>query len=170
MGWNTTDTCATPDLCSKALQKCIDPSCNLNAYDCAGATLLVCNPGRTGFVQKETCASTDLCDKAQGQCDICTPGVFSCNRAELHQCDATGQTNPVVQTCSSVDRCQASGVVGNCLLCDLDEYRCSLNVLQKCAADRLGFADETDCGATGTCFVAATSHECVPVGMGGAPP
>jgi hypothetical protein len=104
----------------------------------------------TGFV-KTTCASALLCDEEYSQCDICSPDAYSCDGKDLHQCDPSGQTNPVTQTCKSAALCSAAN--GKCL-CEVGEFRCSGSVLQQCATDQLGFENGSDCGDITLCDAA----------------
>jgi hypothetical protein len=111
--------CDTPALCDAANKKCATAACTVDQHTCASQNLLVCNAGRTGFIQAQTCGSAALCDAANGQCDICVPGNYSCDSAgALHSCSPDGQSNPIFQTRNSVAHCTASGSTGS-LVCDV---------------------------------------------------
>jgi hypothetical protein len=164
-GWSVQDTCDTAELCDAPGQTCDEPACQPGDYECAGTELLGCNAGQTGLVPIDTCDSVALCDATQGQCDVCTPGVYTCMGDDLHQCDTAGQAAPVAQECGA-GRCFASGMSGGCYLCDVDEYRCSNGVLQRCAPNRLGFTAQMDCTDQSLCDEA--NGMCLPGGGGGA--
>jgi hypothetical protein len=74
----------------------------------------------------------------------------------------------VIQTCTAINRCFASGASGGCHLCDEGEYRCSGSVLQLCnASTRQAFDDVMDCTDMALCD--APNGMCLPDGSGGAP-
>src|SRR5258708_6134863 len=101
-------------------------ACGVGQHTCASQNLLVCNPGRTGFVQAQACNSAALCDATNGQCDVCVPDNYSCDTGgALHLCAGDGQTNPIFQTCNSVAHCSANGTAGSCLVCDVNQFNCT---------------------------------------------
>src|SRR5262249_38072515 len=146
--------CATSALCDAKAQVCHDPACDVGDHDCAQKDLLVCNPGRTGLVLQKTCQSVDLCDGAHGECDICTPGQYRCDGADLLQCDPPEQAEPVAVHCNSAAHCHADGATGTCYVCDDGQFNCTdAGVLQSCM-DRAGFVDGPDCGDLAHCDAA----------------
>jgi hypothetical protein len=91
---------------------------------------------------------------------VCVANVYSCEGADLHKCDAAGQSSPIAQTCNSAAHCQANGTMGQCLLCDPGDYRCSGSLLQTCSADQLSFDLVEDCGDPTLCDKAGKT--CLP--------
>lgn len=166
-GWvSDGPACATAALCKADKHACQEPECDVGYHECSqDGTLRICNADRTGLAAEKKCAA--ICDDTNGQCDACKPGVFSCDGAELHQCDAEGQTNPLKDTCDSAALCDKDA--GRCLVCVPDQYYCSSEGdLQQCSPDGLELMPNDSCGSEALCD--ADSGKCLPDGAAGAPP
>jgi hypothetical protein len=122
-----------------------------------GAQLLVCNPGRTGFVLSDTCASAALCDEMNGMClaaPACAVGQKKCQGAWLQVCNADRSGYENLMQCANANLCDDEN--GECDDCVAPAFQCTADSkLQQCDASG-HWALLQDCSLTSaTCDASA---------------
>ena len=151
-GWMPRDTCATQELCLSGLAGCAGgacacqaPVCEEGETRCTGATLQICNRGRTDWDVVSDCGSEALCtlglelSPARCEAPACAPGQFVCEDAVLRTCrgDLTGFQDEDV--CVGAAFCNAGAGQCDPAPCESGERSCNGAQIQVCAEDRTGF-------------------------------
>lgn len=167
-GVGTVGTCGANHQCTytcdAATYKDCSGTCILKTVCCLSAE---CPPGRTN--------STPTCDAAHACTYPCASGFQDCNGVCISkdscctdaQCPTTTLPNecqyngclpsnscgakprPSTTPCSSgAGTCDGNS---SCIVCAADQYRCSGSVLEKCKADRSGFATVSNCTSPALC-------------------
>jgi hypothetical protein len=162
----TPSTCATKELCNAAQAKCDAPVCNVGQKICDGASLKICNAGRTGYDVMSTCASAALCNKTTLKCDtaICMPNQKRCMGAQLQTCNASLTDYDPGVACASAALCNSTTLVCDPPACMANDKQCSGAKPQTCSADLTHWVDGTACatgcsgGACNACSVG--QHRC----------
>ncbi|MEO7032274.1 MAG: hypothetical protein ABI548_00500, partial [Polyangiaceae bacterium] len=149
--WNSTTSCATPQLCDAAKAICDPPVCAVGQKTCVGAVLKVCNAGRTGYDVSSTCASAALCNQTTLKCDTptCMPGQQQCNGAQLQTCNAD-QTGWNSVACASAALCNKTTLKCDPATCMAGQQQCSGAQLQTCNANLNGY-DSINCASAALC-------------------
>ncbi|HEX4353357.1 MAG TPA: DUF4215 domain-containing protein, partial [Polyangiales bacterium] len=101
--------CATAALCNALIGMCTSATCTPNQFACQGDTLEQCNGDGTGFTSMSSCAK-GMCDATGSDCNLCQPGVKSCDQRTVLTCNASGQgydhaACAGTQTCVGAGRC-----------------------------------------------------------------
>lgn len=169
-GWTTQATCATNDLCSCALTDpdgagplsnscanglykdgCGNVVCGapLANYQCSGAELQKCQPGRNGWDKVSTCDAANLCYPgespgfASGYCLACpVAGELSCAGNTLRACSGDRRSWNTSQMCGLGCMTVSNGQ-DYCAACSAGTVQCAGKNLQTCPADQKGFQSQT---------------------------
>ncbi|MES1174058.1 MAG: hypothetical protein ABUL62_06990 [Myxococcales bacterium] len=162
----TSSSCATTALCNAAKAKCDAPVCAVGQKTCDGATLKICNAGRTGYDVLDTCASAALCNTTTFKCDtqVCAANQKRCNGAQLQTCNATLTGYDAGVACASAALCNSVTLMCDAATCAANATRCSGAKVQTCSADLTHWVDGATCangcsgGACNACGVG--EHRC----------
>ncbi len=169
-GWRALQRCSSAALCVDApgeVSRCLDRECE-PGITCSGADLLQCNADLDGFDLIQSCLSAAHCDAMSGACEEtrCVPGEVTCNGATLQRCNdgPTGHDkladcataalcdDLAAATCgSSVQSCDADGVVCPDPTCAAGELRCSGTRLEVCNDGLNGWSFVDECVTPGVC-------------------
>jgi Cys-rich repeat protein len=207
-GRNTvnTETCASAGLCNETEDRC--DQCNVSGYSCSAGALRSCDVTTGQWVPEGTrncfpppsgntlytCSGSTLtgpttctiCDDTDNQCDVCSPGAYSCSAGTLRRCNSTGQgydpgiacEGTTLRSCSgstlSTSQCPAMMPTCNsaqtaCVSgCTNGTTRCSVNTLQTCVGQEW-VSDSSPCangcfggaGPNAYCGVCSSGTQCM---------
>lgn len=131
-GFEDEEICTTLAPCNEQAGACTELACLPNQKRCKGDALEECNGDQSAFILSEQCGA-GLCDAANLECDVCIPGVDTCQDSSIRRvCSADGQTLTPVACNQPTPYCIGAG---QCVQC----------------------TDTTQCTASGACYVASCS-------------
>ncbi len=160
-GWVTKDTCAASSLCDSTNGRCnpiicTPPTNGTTLYRCQGNTRQQCDTTTYNWKDSNTCLDGQVCDLtvASGCTGTCT-STARCNSTSAQKCTVVSNLPQwqTTATCATAALCSVTNNVASCAtpVCDVNQYRCSGNALQKCNADRTGWTTTTTCTSSQIC-------------------
>jgi hypothetical protein len=138
---------------------CTPPGCTPGRYRCDGATLMLCNTNRTGYLTEiARCDSARQCNASAGRCTLapCVVGDRQCSGDEYQVCTSTGWE--LLETCGSGAPCDAASGC-QATVCSANEYRCDGVELERCNVARTGWIPVQACETSELCDAAAKRCE-----------
>ncbi|HEX6272296.1 MAG TPA: hypothetical protein VFZ53_04630 [Polyangiaceae bacterium] len=129
----------------------------------------ICEPGQTGCSPTEErvvscsedgleetlvddCAAMDQICIGAGECSdsVCDPSTRFCQTNTIQQCDSTGSSFSLYQTCTTGQLCNPQTIACAVPLCSPGQAACDGNVFTTCNAQGFGYTGtRTDCSTSG---------------------
>ncbi len=150
------DVCASSALCNAVDGRCDMPACvTPGEVRCAGNVREQCRVDLTGWDELDICTAEQLCDLDQGCVTECPTPDFRCNGPVVESCQVIdGVPVWVAETvCATSALCETTETGASCaeVTCEVDEYRCNGDDLERCALGRDGWELIAACGPDESC-------------------
>ena len=152
--------CQADEVCDPNLLACRKRICEPGKLDCDSTRVVTCNALGTGWDQsgKDCGASAQLCVAGACKTQECIPSSTFCKNGDVYQCDTTGISSSLSQTCTpAYYHCAVYPYQQNTSTCAYNTCTpgaamCSGSVATKCSADGTGpQPGGTDCAPDSIC-------------------
>jgi hypothetical protein len=164
---NGTDTslladCQMGTVCDGDKLACVAKVCEIGAAGCDGTRAVNCNAFGSGWDPAGTDCATDNRVCVAGECkkQTCTPSATFCQGGNVYQCDQSGVSSALYQTCTpNYYHCtpypSANYAVCDYNQCQPNQLLCDNNIARTCNPDGSWPTAGTDCGSDKYCDTGA---------------
>ena len=160
------DSCTSNEYCDAVTATCRTLLCTPNQPACDANVATTCNALGSGYLPGGTSCDPQVCVSGACRDLICAPNERRCEAGTVLACSADGLSESVVDTCTSLEFCDAPSASCQPVLCQPNQPACDGNVATTCNTDGSGYTgSRTDCTMTAQSCNAGVCTTC-PGGFG----